>query len=81
VTTVAIVEDHPIFRQGLAHMIEEAILGDLPVERHPVHAGAVRPGQREIEEVSNHRAALGSQVGGRHAFHPERQRVVDHLLS
>ena len=23
-TTVAIVEDHPIFRQGLAHMIEAA---------------------------------------------------------
>ena len=61
-------------------MIEETILGDFAVEGHPVHPGAVWPGQREIEEVTNHCAALGSQVGGRHAFHPERQRVVDQLL-
>lgn len=66
-TTVAIVEDHPIFRQGLAHMIEEAAE---PVEISGVYRSleeflAHAPVRIDLVLLDLHLPGLGGSEGVR----------------
>jgi DNA-binding NarL/FixJ family response regulator len=69
VTTVAIVEDHPIFRQGLAHMIEAAAG---PVEISGVYRSledflAHAPARIDLVLLDLHLPGLGGSEGVRAA--------------